>query len=147
VVDETFAGLGADLFDLASTALAYWIEHAYDDLLENYPRSGALRPDPAEPPEFVGDALPQTDHVARLGPLDETQDRPRDGSHDPPVLLRVAVAVVDVGRLASPVGGHPAGERAPDVQLVHSRAHPPTLVHARLLDTRWTPSAGTILNN
>jgi len=27
-----------------------------------------------------------------------------------------------------------------DVQLVHSRAHPPTLVYARLLDIRWTPS-------
>ena len=29
---------------------------------------------------------------------------------------------------------------------VHSRAHPPTLVHARLLDIRWTPTATILLN-
>jgi hypothetical protein len=30
---------------------------------------------------------------------------------------------------------------------VHSRAHPPTLVHARLLDIRWTPSAESMLSH
>jgi hypothetical protein len=29
---------------------------------------------------------------------------------------------------------------------IHSRAHPPTLVHARLLDICWTPTAPVVLN-
>ena len=34
-----------------------------------------------------------------------------------------------------------------DVQLCPSHAHPPTLVHARLLDIRWTPTAKSMLNH
>ena len=40
---------------------------------------------------------PQADHVARSRPLNEAEDVPSDGRHDPSVFPLVAVAVVNVG--------------------------------------------------
>ena len=51
-------------------------------------------------------ASPQDDDIARLGPLDDAQYVPRDGRHDPLVLIRIAVAVVNVGHHAGAVIGH-----------------------------------------
>ena len=58
---------------------------------------------------------------------------------------RVDVSVID-GR-NEPVLTSQWGQAIPMSNCVHSRAHPPTLVHARLLDIRWTPSGEFVLTH
>ncbi len=43
--------------NLATGALAYWTDHAYDDLLADYPKKKRAKLDPAERLELVGNPL------------------------------------------------------------------------------------------
>ena len=49
----------------------------------------------------------QADDVANRGPVDEADHVPRHRRHDPPVLIGIAMAVVNIGDTAGPVIGDP----------------------------------------
>jgi len=80
---------------------------------------------------------PQADDVANRGPVDEADYVPRHRRHDPPVLIGVAMAVVNIGDAAGPVIGDPVHRIAAKAEPGDPRqAGSPQIVRCDALDAQ-----------